>query len=220
MGIYLQKLTVDEEVNIPEWLEHTALALSHPDAVKIAAQLTAENEKNTRFSLFNHLKTMLMLPAHTNDTFVAEMVQKTREKLILGGAATENNRLRVDTDLDAFLAALERFRADFATDEYFFENFAVTVFFYQSFPLTNSKEALWKSYINFCNIYSFARFMAICAYLEPAADEQAQKAALFRALAFVSRTLLHDSTRSQNLRDEFFSTGSATLAHMQTLLSL
>lgn len=221
MGIYLQKLTAEGEIDIPQWLEETAAVLSHPQAVEIAAQLTPESPKNIRLALFNHVKTLVLLNDVKKDSFSAEMIARTKALLVRNQVSErEEMKLRVDTNLDGFLAAREKFLADFGADEYFMENFAVTVFFYMDFPMTLSKEALWQSYISFCNIYSFARMMAICSYMEAAEGEEAQKAALFRALLFTGRTLLHNAAGEKYLQEEFFLHENSSLAHMQILLSL
>lgn len=221
MGIFLQKLTAEEDVDIQQWLENTMATLAHPDAAKIAAKLTQENEKNTRFALFNHLKTVILMATSERAVFSSEMIQKIRNELLLNRTVLpEEKKLRVDTDLEKFLKIRADFLADFGENEYFLENFAVTVFFYMGFPYIASKEKLWQSYVSFCNIYSFSRFMAICSYLEPAESKQERKAALFRGLIFTSRSLLHSQEREQHLQQELFDNENATLAHMQTLLSI
>lgn len=223
MGIYLQKLTAEGEIDIRQWLEETALALSHPQAAEIAAQLTQENEKNIRLALFNHVKTLLLMSNTKKDFFSGEMIADMKEKLICSDGIKldqEEKKLSVRTNLEEFLAARRAFLADFGTDEYFMENFAVTVFFYMGFPNVKSKEELWKSYVSFCNIYSYARMAAICSYFTPAEDEQEKKAALFRALLFVGRSLLHSYEREHLLQEEFFRNENTSLAYMQILLSL
>lgn len=222
MGLYLQKLTAEEEVDIAQWLENTAAALAHPDAPKIAAQLTIENEKNIQLTLFNHLKVLrLFLGISDTDTFSTNMRKNILETLVLTQEfVSEDTSLHITVDLAKFSDARTRFLADFKEDEYFFENLAVTIFFHKHFPNVTSSEELWKSYVDFCNVYSFFRFIAICSYMEPAADAKAKKDALFRGILFVSRILLHNSGREKMVQDSFFTSESSSLAHMKTLLSL
>ena len=67
--------------------------------------------------------------------------------------------------------------------------------------------------MNLCNIYSIYRFSAACAM-----DKEASKARLFHVLVQISRSILHNKTRQEMLRDEFFQNDSATLAHMAILV--
>ena len=82
-------------------------------------------------------------------------------------------------------------------------------------PNLDGPEEAWKSYVNFCNLYSFYRFMAVMSCregVEPSREE------LFRLMVFASRGLIHNSGQQTSLRDEFFQNDSATLAHMAILL--
>ena len=94
------------------------------------------------------------------------------------------------------------------------ENLLVTVFFHLRMPVMEDAETLWKSYVNFCNLYAFYRFMAVMSCREGGGTQ----AELFRLIALASRALLHNTTRQSQLRDEFFQNDSATLAHMAILL--
>lgn len=115
-----------------------------------------------------------------------------------------------------YLAARERFTRNFADREYFMENLMTAVFFHLHLPDLSSPEALWKSYVNFCNLYSFYRFLSVLSCREGVSDNRDE---LFRLLVFASRSLLHNNLRQTTLRDELFQNDSATLAHMAILLS-
>jgi len=118
-------------------------------------------------------------------------------------------------DRGAYLAARERYEERYAGRAYFMENLMVSLFFYKGLPNVNSPEALWKSYVNFCNLYAAYRFMAVMSCREGASGDREE---LFRLLVTISRALLHNQIGQSRLRDEFFQNDSATLAHMAILV--
>lgn len=79
----------------------------------------------------------------------------------------------------------------------------------------NSYLVLWKSYVNFCNLYSFYCFMAVMSCRE---GTEGSKSDLFRNIVHASRGIIHNRQRQAALRDEYFRNDSATLAHMAVLL--
>ena len=91
----------------------------------------------------------------------------------------------------------------------------VSLFFNLQVPDPVDREKLWKSYVDFCNLYSFFRFMAVASCREGAAGDKAE---LFRMMVCASRGLMHNTPQKTKLRDEFFQNDSATLAHMAILL--
>ena len=95
------------------------------------------------------------------------------------------------------------------------ENLMVTLFFHVHMPELDSGEELWKSYVQFCNLYSFYRFMAVMSCREGVENTKAE---LFRLMVCASRSLIHSTTRQEQLRDELFQNDSTTLAHMAILL--
>ena len=95
------------------------------------------------------------------------------------------------------------------------ENLMTALFFHLHLPMLSGREELWKGYVNFCNLYSFYRFMAVMSCREEAAGDKAE---LYRLLVCASRGLIHNGARQTSLRDEFFQNDSATLAHMAILL--
>ena len=96
------------------------------------------------------------------------------------------------------------------------ENQAGARFFHQGLPDMNGPEELWRSYLNFCNLYSIYRFAAVMSCREGAPGDRDE---LFRLLVHVSRALLHSRERQVDLQDSLFQNDSATLAHMAVLLS-
>ena len=89
----------------------------------------------------------------------------------------------------------------------------VTIFYHVMMPNLTDKEKMWEGYVNFCNLYSIYRFSAVCGCAGEVSREQ-----LFHVLVGISRSLIHNVVRSNQLRDEFFQHDSATLAHMAILV--
>lgn len=109
--------------------------------------------------------------------------------------------------------AQQAFDACFGDLDHFWENLAVSTWFHLGYPDVKSPEDMWKSYVNFCNLYGFFRFLAVAGCgLEPSREK------LFHALVMASRSLIHSSVQQNKLRDEFFQHDSATLAHMAVLV--
>lgn len=109
-----------------------------------------------------------------------------------------------------------RYERQFHDHPYFMENLMVNIFLYEGFPYTASAEEMWKSYVNFCNLYACHRFAAVLSCREGVED---CKRELFDLLVQTSRSLLHNHQRQNTLRDDLFQHDSATLAHMAVLLS-
>lgn len=114
---------------------------------------------------------------------------------------------------DYYLEAKEAFVRCFGDIEYFFENILVNTAFWQRVPQVGSAEALWKSYVTLCSIYSFFRFFAV---MYGGTDPSRER--LFRSVVLASRGLLHSESRRNTLRDRFFENQNSTLAHMAVLL--
>lgn len=99
-------------------------------------------------------------------------------------------------------------------DEYFFENLMVSVAFKIQFPFVSSSEALWRSYVYLCSLYSFYRFAAVCG-----SAAELSRARLFHVLVSISRAVLHNSTRWDRIMSELFQNDSVSLAHMAILVN-
>ena len=117
--------------------------------------------------------------------------------------------------LRPYREAKTRFEKMIEDHDYFMENLLVTAFFYLHIPHMASKEALWRSYVSFCNLYAIYRFVSVMSCREGAAGDRDE---LFKMIVFASRSLIHNSSRQDQLRDELFKNDSATLAHMAILL--
>lgn len=63
-------------------------------------------------------------------------------------------------------------------------------------------------------MYSLYRYAAVCGCAAEVSRER-----LFRVLVSVSRDVLHNRIRRENIQDKFFRTDSSTLAHMAILVS-
>ena len=117
-------------------------------------------------------------------------------------------------DLYRYQELEEKLKSLPGLEEYFFENLMVMVAFYSMFPSLNSPDELWKSYVNLCSMYSLYRYAAVCGCAAEVSRER-----LFRVLVSVSRDVLHNRIRRENIQDKFFRTDSSTLAHMAILVS-
>ena len=115
-----------------------------------------------------------------------------------------------------YLAARARSEQEFKGREHFFENLMVTVFFHMRMPDLRSREALWRSYVNFCSLYSAYRFLTVMSCREGVED---CKTELFDELVLISRRLIHNRQRQEAFRDDLFRHESSTLAHMAVLVS-
>ena len=85
---------------------------------------------------------------------------------------------------------------------------------YMNFPHLSEKDALWKSYMALCSLYSFYRFVSVLG-----CKEEATKERLIHILALSSRAILHNGARFNGFQEELFQHDSSTLAHMAILLS-
>ncbi len=122
----------------------------------------------------------------------------------------------ISTNIVLYQQAKENFHTAFNDIEYFFENLAVAIFFDSKLPYLDTKEDLWKSYVDFCNVYSLLRFVSIAGCRELVPN---QKDLLFEGILFISRTLLHSPDAQTALNNLFFENESSSLAHMAVLLS-
>ncbi len=111
--------------------------------------------------------------------------------------------------------ARERYQERFGDRDYFMEKLMVSLLFHLYMPEPNSPETVWKSYVAFCNLYSFYRFMAVlsCRNKDGGREEQ------FRSIVHTSRSLIHNYSQRATLWDELFENNSATLTHMAILVS-
>lgn len=206
MGLALKELT-EGEADVDRWL---AKARVLPELPGITGYLQeAEPCQALPLFLSNCIRVLLGMPG--NGDF-----QTIQDELFRGlGIRVQEGTTLATVPTAPYLAARERYGERFAGREYFMENLMVALFFELKMPTLISADDLWKSYVNFCNLYSIYRFMAVMSCREGAEGDRGE---LFRLLVYASRNLIHDSTSQTALRDNFFQNDSATLAHMSVLL--
>ncbi len=204
MGLGLKELA-DGETDIERWMERAALL---PESVGTDLSLP-DGPKERAMVLTGCLRTLLSL-----QSMDGEMTRARQDILKALAPKIQLEEQKMNVPLEAYAPLRGRYEELYADREYFMENLLVTVFFHLRMPVMEDAETLWKSYVNFCNLYAFYRFMAVMSCREGGGTQ----AELFRLIALASRALLHNTTRQSQLRDEFFQNDSATLAHMAILL--
>lgn len=207
MGIALKELA-DGESDIPKWLDRARTLSKYPEAAEVFHE--SGQDKELHMFLSNNIRLLFSLEVGGQD------FSAVQSDLASGlGIQVEKAASRATIFCAPYLNARQRFTEYFADKEFFMENLMVSLFFHLHMPSLGNLEELWKSYVNFCNLYSFYHFMAVMSCregVEPSREE------LFRLMVFVSRGLIHNGVQQTSLRDEFFQHDSATLAHMAILL--
>ena len=204
IGFALRELA-EGEMDIPAWLTR---ARALPEAEELPGLPQEENA--LAMFLTSNLRTLNLLET-TGADYVG--IQSGVPRAL--GVTLRMDALQVTIPTAPYRAARQRYEENFKDHEYFMENLMVSLFFQLSLPNLNSGEELWKSYVNFCNLYAFYRFMAVASCREGGAGDKAE---LFRLIVFASRGMIHNGARQTDLRDELFRNDSATLAHMAILL--
>ena len=210
MGLALKELA-DGEEDVDGWLARTRTLADDPETDR-RLQLP-DQQKTLSMFLTNNIRVMLasQSPNRELSTVLKEVLDGLGAVLTFEGGQAVNFSL----PNGPYLAARARFEENFQDRAYFMENLMVTLFFNLQVPDPVDREKLWKSYVDFCNLYSFFRFMAVASCREGAAGDKAE---LFRMMVCASRGLMHNTPQKTKLRDEFFQNDSATLAHMAILL--
>ena len=210
MGLALKELA-DGEEDVDGWLARTRTLADDPETDR-RLQLP-DQQKTLSMFLTNNIRVMLasQSPNRELSTVLKEVLDGLGAVLTFEGGQAVNFSL----PNGPYLAARARFEEDFQDRAYFMENLMVSLFFNLQVPDPVDREKLWKSYVDFCNLYSFFRFMAVASCREGAAGDKAE---LFRMMGCASRGLMHNTPQKTKLRDEFFQNDSATLAHMAILL--
>lgn len=203
MGLGLKELA-EGGTDIDRWMEWAALL---PERTDVSA-LLPEGDRELVLYLGNCLHVLLLI--RTMDRDLCMVSRELAEAL----------RLKINSDTLTFSAAAyqearARFEECFRDRDYFMENLMTAAFFHLRLPRMGSAEELWKSYLNFCNLYAMYRFLAVMSCREGVEDARAE---LFRLLVFAGRSLIHNDKRQTDLRDELFKNDSATLAHMAILV--
>lgn len=209
LGLALKDLqTAETESELENWLARSAAMLKNPDI----SALLVDMRSNRNVFLLDHIKFLLKMKAQNEvwqqmiDALQVEVDYALDER---GVAANIKGKAYIDL----YTQYEQAFAEKFGDLEYFFENLMVAQIFHYQYPDTASAEAIWKSYVNLCNMYSSFRFCAIAG-----TAQKADSAQLFHVLVTLSRTLIHNQTRQSQLRDELFQNDSSTLAHMAILV--
>lgn len=217
MGMGLRRLT--EEQDIEAWIPW---AQALPEQVEPGSLLT--RDERSHMMLLTDMRNILGPKKKAN--IVSVTVQRAGsdrvENLDAGQWDIRTHLQRATMDLlgtlsiPSYLEARARYEETFQDHIYFMENLMVSIFFYLGFPNTASIDEMWKSYVNFCNLYACHYFAAVLSCRDGVEDNKSE---LFHLLTLASRALLHNSQNQLALRDELFRHDSATLAHMAILLS-
>lgn len=207
MGLALKELA-DGEKDIDLWLAKAQTMAELPEAAQVLRQV--DSDRGLPMFLSSNIKVLLGAVNHGSD--FADVPRELCEGL---GIQFKAGTTRATIPAAPYLTAQARFAENFKDHEYFMENLMVSLFFLMCLPSVDNGEELWKSYVNFCNLYSFYRFMAVMSCREGASGDKDE---LFRLMVCASRGLIHNGARQARLRDELFQNDSATLAHMAILL--
>ena len=207
MGLALKEL-VDGERDISRWLAHAQLLADDPETAKALSAL--DRADGLPMFLTNNIIILRKIYNPTSD-----FASVPDELCAALGCEYREETGRVVITTAPYLETRARYEEQFADREYFMENLIVALFFHRHLPELGSAEELWKSYVQFCNLYSFYRFMAVMSCREGIEDPKAE---LFRLVVCASRALIHNTAQQNQLRDELFQNDSTTLAHMAILL--
>ena len=202
LGMALRPL-VEGETDVPAWLARSRALLESSEAAGLL------REDLLPMFLVHHANTTLHIRG-TDPVFQAK-----RKDIRAALGLPEGHVLRGSIQPGPYLAARERSGQLFGDRDYFFENLMVSLFFHMRMPDLTTPEALWKSYVNLCDLYAVYRFLAVMSCREGVEDCERE---LFDLLVLASRALIHDRERQTALRDELFHHDSATLAHMAILV--
>lgn len=193
------------------WLRKAAGVLAEPGREELCAGLSGGGAAGRNLRIINNLNLLQAIRQNDEETNrLRRRIQETLEAYWRNG--------QTHFCLEDYLRCEAVFRERYGEREWFFENLMVCIYFHMSFPVLTSPEELWKSCVNFCNLYSICRFISVLSCYDRGMDEAAARAELFRGLTLVSRGLLHNPEAQTHLRDELFQNDSATLAHMAILL--
>lgn len=204
------KELAEEKTDVEGWLAQTRALAGAGSALAEALRLPGP-ERGLPLFLSANLK--VLGTVSDGDAMFGPVLDEVMNGL---GIVPQEGSTRVDLRLEPYLTAQARFEENFKGRDYFMENLMVSLFFHMGLPDVDSGEALWKSCVKFCNLYSLYRFMAVMSCREGAPGDKAE---LFRMIVYVSRKLLHGPQLQASIRDEFFENDSASLAHMAILLS-
>lgn len=207
IGLAMQELQSEED--IPRWLEFAKALPESPNINKLLE--IGHSESILHMFLSNNLKVLMNISSSDLDALQIQV-----DLLNLMGIRISTDGALMKINFEAYIASREKYNTIFANRDYFMENIMVALFFHLRIPALDSLENFWKSYVNFCNLYSFYRFITIYSCRDGITNPKEE---LFRLVVMVSRSLLHNKSQQTKLQDELFANDSTTLAHMAVLLS-
>lgn len=215
LGLAIQQLQKEEfsAFDPDEWgRKTTALAAVGKEAF---GRITG----NRNLYLVQNLKVLGAIAKSEKGEWVEGIYEALEVERQLGVTLDESGegqrlKMKLNFSPESYEAALEEFETAFSGKEYFFENLMVAAALYLDFPALTDREAIWKSYVSLCNLYSFYRFATILGCKGRATKEQ-----LFHIVAMSSRVMLHNRGRFRGLQEDLFEHESSTLAHMAILLN-
>ena len=209
---WLQRADWDN-FDLDSWVEQVS-ALTRPDMIKETTANIPGNRDMYLTQNLNVLGEITLEQSWSAAIFNALEVRRNLNVMIQkNDEAEKKNQLAVNFSRKAYVDALRQFQTAFSGHEYFFENLMVASALYLGFPRLDSKEALWKSYVSLCNLYSFYRFVSVLGCKGEATRER-----LFHMIAMASRATLHNQSRFDGFQEKLFQNDSSTLAHMAILL--
>ncbi len=209
MGIALQRL-LDCGDNISTWMDTACTAVWEQDGTYMD---DAERDQLLPLFLSNNIRLLVNSSDGMDPNIIRLQRELTNEFEITLQA---DGKFGIIVSSAPWTAARERYEKAFGGKDYFMENIMTALFFHLHLPEPGTNEDMWKSFVSFCNLYSFYRFMAVMSCRD---GGPADRDGLFEAIVLASRILLHNNTRRTSLQDEFFRNNSTSLAHMAVLLS-
>lgn len=207
MGTALNKLTETDDIR--HWMDVYCPAIQ---AQEVPLLKSTESARILKLFLINNVRLLMNIQSADAD----EMAWR---KEILDVFHIQVSARRADAfiiETLPWIMALKQYEKKFGDRDYFLENLMVLLFFHLHMPDVRKSEAIWKSFVNFCNLYSFYRFVSVMSCREGSTADQNE---LFRGIVHASRALIHNGSRRNTMRDEYFDNDSATPAHMAILLS-
>lgn len=217
LGMTIQRLQKEDwtSLDLDSWVQQT-VSLADAGMIK---EMISNIPGNRGMYLMQNLKALskISLTEEGWTTEVFDALEVVKQRIDIGPAknnkADMKTQFRTNFSPKAYEDALAQFQTAFPDKEYFFENLMVASALYKKFPILTSREALWKSYMDLCNLYSLYRFTSILGCKQSATKER-----LFHMIVKTSRATLHSRDLFREFQADFFQHDSSTLAHMAILL--
>lgn len=208
MGSFLKKVLAHPK-DVGHWKKTMANVLLDTGVLSV---LKKASERGLELFLGENIYTLLRFSSKEK-----EILYLRNQVMEFFGSTMKEMKMKVNPS--AYFPCRERLEKLLLGHEIFFENLMVSVFFQLMLPSVRSDENLWESYVSFCNLYSFYRFIAVISCYDETKDATTLKAELFHNITLASRELLHDPSRMVAIQNDLFQNKSDSLAHMAILLS-